>query len=79
VIEVLDANHDGTIDATEIANASQSLRKLIKNNSNQLTIPDLLGPPRGHRPPPPPDQDGDNPPPPTQTGSNSQTGAPPPQ
>jgi hypothetical protein len=45
VIAVLDANHDGIIDATEIANASNALLKLDKNGDGQLT-PDELRPPR---------------------------------
>lgn len=52
VIQALDTNHDGIIDANEIANAPQSLQTLLKSGSTALTIPDLLGPPR-HRPPPP--------------------------
>ena len=51
VIRALDTNHDGIIDADEIANAPQSLRTLIKSGSTQLTIPDLLGPPRHGRHP----------------------------
>jgi hypothetical protein len=84
---VLDANHDGIIDAQEIANAPQALKKLDKQGTGQLTIPELLGPPpRGPRggqvpgndgpPGPPPD---DNGPPPSQSGTNGQTdGGPPP-
>jgi hypothetical protein len=62
----LDANHDGIIDATEIANASTALRTLDKNGDGKLT-PDELMPPRlrpgpgegfGHPPGPPPDADG---------------------
>ena len=46
----LDANHDGVIDADEIANAPAALRTLDKNNDGKLTIDELrpLGPgPRG--------------------------------
>jgi hypothetical protein len=48
VIAVLDANHDGIIDANEIADASKALLTLDKNGAGQLT-PDELMPP----PPPP--------------------------
>lgn len=46
LMEVLDANHDGVIDANEIANASAALKKLDKNGDGKLT-PDELRP---HRP-----------------------------
>jgi hypothetical protein len=49
IIAALDTNHDGTIDADEIANASASLKKLDKNGDGKLT-PDELRPPGG-RPP----------------------------
>jgi hypothetical protein len=84
VIEALDTNHDGIIEADEIANAAQSLKTLDKNGAGQLTIPELLGPPP-HRPrngddgppgPPPCDNGpGDNPPP-AESGTNA--GGPPP-
>jgi hypothetical protein len=79
VIEALDTNHDGIIEADEIANAAQSLKTLEKNGSNELTIEDLLGPPpRGMRPPPPPPGQGgpDDQAPPPQSGTDGQTGAP---
>lgn len=41
----LDADGDGTISATEIANAAAALAKLDKNNDGQLTV-DELRPPR---------------------------------
>jgi len=84
IIAVLDANHDGIIDTNEINNAAQALKKLDRNNTGQLTIPELLGPPRGMRPPPPPMQSGTDgetgppPPPPMQSGTDDQTGNPPP-
>jgi hypothetical protein len=59
VIAVLDANHDGVIDADEIANASKALLKLDKNGDGKLT-PEELHPPRpmdgdapDHQGPPP--------------------------
>lgn len=45
---VLDANHDGIIDETEIANASVALRTLDKNGDGKLTR-DELAPPRPPR------------------------------
>ena len=45
IIGVLDANHDGVIDAEEIANASAALKQLDKNGDGELT-PDELHPPR---------------------------------
>jgi hypothetical protein len=44
---VLDANHDGIIDATEIANAPTYLSALDKNGDGQLTADELFGPPGG--------------------------------
>jgi hypothetical protein len=70
IIAVLDANHDGVVDADELANAPAALLKLDKNGDGKLT-PDEFGPPfrggpRGRRGPggfggPPP---GEGPPPP---------------
>lgn len=63
LMEVLDANHDGVIDATEIANASAALKALDKNGDGQLT-PDELRPPRpagGDRQGPPPGPNGQRP------------------
>ena len=45
VIEALDANHDGVIDADEIANAPAALRKLDKNGDGKLTMDELMPPP----------------------------------
>ena len=69
IFAALDANHDGVIDADEIANASAALKTLDKNGDGKLTS-DELRPPRpegqkegansnrphmnGHRPPPSP-------------------------
>jgi len=48
LIAALDANHDGVIDETEIANASAALKTLDKNGDGKLTI-DELRPPRPPR------------------------------
>ena len=45
VILALDANHDGVIDADEIANAPAALRKLDKNGDGKLTMDELMPPP----------------------------------
>ncbi|HWB61304.1 MAG TPA: hypothetical protein VG733_17615 [Chthoniobacteraceae bacterium] len=37
IIAALDANHDGIIDASEIANASEALKSLDKNGDGKLT------------------------------------------
>jgi hypothetical protein len=66
LMEALDVNHDGIIDAAEIANASAALKTLDKNGDGKLT-PDELRPPRpqgGHRPGRPPGPDGEAPQPP---------------
>ena len=60
VLLALDANHDGVIDAGEIANASVALKALDKNGDGKLTSDELRPtPPDGtnqpaFRPPPPP-------------------------
>lgn len=41
VMTALDANHDGTIDADEIANASAALKTLDKNGDGKLTQDEL--------------------------------------
>ena len=50
IVEALDANHDGVIDATEIANASVALKALDKNGDGRLTA-DEFRPPRPNGPP----------------------------
>jgi len=57
IIAVLDANHDGTIDASEIDNAPAALRSLDKNGDGSLTRQELRPPrpegagrPDGERP-----------------------------
>src|SRR5437764_573183 len=47
LLAALDANHDGIIDAAEIANASAALKTLDKNGDGQLT-PDEFMPRRPH-------------------------------
>jgi hypothetical protein len=45
IVTALDLNHDGVIDADEIAKASDSLKTLDKNGDGKLTL-DELRPPR---------------------------------
>ena len=73
IIAALDANHDGVIDADEIANAPAALKTLDKNGDGKLTMDELMPPrpPRGdgsgnHQGPPPPDDA----PPPAQDNGN---------
>src|SRR5437868_2756030 len=48
VMEALDVNHDGVIDANEIANASTALKTLDKNGDGKLTFDEVCPPrPRG--------------------------------
>jgi hypothetical protein len=68
IIAVLDTNHDGIIDANEIAQASESLKKLDKNGDGQLT-PDEYMPPLPGTPGGPPALEG-QPPSPDGTGPN---------
>src|SRR5258707_3532882 len=70
IIAALDTNHDGIIDAAEIANASAALMTLDKNGDGVLTIDELMPRPPppfdgpGHPPgPPPPQGEGQNAPP----------------
>ncbi len=57
IVMALDANHDGVIDADEIANASAALKSLDKNGAGKLTANEYL-------PPLPPDAPKDAPRPP---------------
>ena len=53
IVRALDANHDGVIDADEIANASAALKTLDKNGDGKLTPDEFMGPRpqmRGGRP-----------------------------
>ena len=43
VVKALDANHDGVIDADEIANASAALKALDKNGDGKLTPDEFMG------------------------------------
>src|ERR1039458_2632905 len=45
VIRALDANHDGVVDADEIANAPAALKTLDKDGDGKLSMQELLGPP----------------------------------
>ena len=49
IVRALDANHDGVIDASEIANASEALKTLDKNGDGKLTPDEFMGP-RPQRP-----------------------------
>ena len=65
IVAALDANHDGIIDASEIANASNALKSLDNNGEGKLTIEELMGPrPGGDGNGPPPDEQGARPRPP---------------
>jgi hypothetical protein len=45
VLLALDANHDGEVDADEIAGASAALKKLDKDGDGKLSMLELMGPP----------------------------------
>jgi hypothetical protein len=51
IVKALDANGDGVVDATEIANAGAALAALDKNGDGQLTRDEYIGKRPGHRPP----------------------------
>lgn len=64
LVLALDVNHDGIIDASEIANASAELLTLDRNGDGQLTPDEYLPPhPPGRGGPPPGDGPPDGPPP----------------
>jgi hypothetical protein len=62
IVAALDANHDGVIDADEIANAPAALKSLDKNGDGKLTPDEFMGkrpgPPDGMPPGPPPNANG---------------------
>jgi hypothetical protein len=47
LLAALDTNGDGVIDAEEIARASESLKKLDRNNDGRITMDEALSPRRG--------------------------------
>ena len=47
ILQALDTNKDGRLDATEIANASKALKTLDKNGDGELTQDEIGGPRRG--------------------------------
>lgn len=51
LLAALDANHDGVIDAQEIANAPAALKTLDKNGDGKLTRDEYLPPRREGKPP----------------------------
>jgi hypothetical protein len=65
IVRALDANHDGVIDADEIANASAVLKTLDKNGDGKLTPDEFMGRPPmgGHRGGGPNGSDAGGPPP----------------
>jgi hypothetical protein len=76
IVKALDANGDGVIDATEIANAPAALKALDKNGDGQLTPDEFIGPRPNMGPPHEgdPSTDHNGPPP----GSDGNSSRPPP-
>lgn len=81
VVRTLDANHDGVIDASELANAPAALKSLDKDGDGKLSMQETMGPrPQMGRGPgggegmppsgPPGEGDGGNPPPDGPPGEN---------
>ena len=87
IVAALDANHDGVIDADEIANAPAALKSLDKNGDGKLTPDEFMGP-RPQRPGGPGKNVGGNPgandinmppgPPPGDGNGNNPPSGPPP-
>ena len=75
IMIALDANADGTLDATEIANASTALKALDQNRDGKLSADELMPPPAGgtnqFRFTPPPDARRPVPPPMAALDANS--------
>ncbi len=67
VIAALDVDHDGTISAKELENASESLKELDENGDGELSPEEL----RPHGPPPPPQDGGEPEGPPPQGGEDN--------
>jgi hypothetical protein len=76
LLAALDANHDGVIDADEIANASAALKTLDKNGDGSLSVDEVRPPHRGPRPDGAPD-DGQEPPKPPGDEANGKRPLPP--
>lgn len=78
LITALDTNHDGIIDADEIANAPAALKTLDKNGDGQLTRDEYLPPRPQHGSGGPGGQDGPPPGGPDDQGGNDGPPGPPP-
>src|SRR5690606_18748323 len=49
LVRVLDVNHDGTLDAEEIAGATEALKKLDRDGNGEITREELMPLPGGPR------------------------------
>lgn len=76
LVEALDVNHDGIIDANEIANAPAELKTLDKNGDGKLTR-DEIRPPRPHNAGNGDSNDGPPQGPPDDAPNGGEPGAPP--
>ena len=76
IVKALDANGDGVIDATEIANAPAALKALDKNGDGQLTPEEFIGSRPHMGPPHEGNANGDQDAPPA--GDDGQPAGPPP-